>query len=134
MRSLLFRRETSRRIRQVAQEVADTYQERRYPWLNAYAPHIPWGTRDAVEALADSVADDDPMPYRAAVIQYVDAMLDAGMPPIAVLAAADLFHGSLLALLTPDQRALLDPLLEMARDIRADLVYRRVFESELSGA
>ncbi|MGH2448753.1 MAG: hypothetical protein ACRDFS_09170 [Chloroflexota bacterium] len=130
MRSQLFRRETARRLRAVVEDVCLRYRGHRYPWLSAYQEVDEIALRRAVLALAEALEFGDPAPYEAVVQAMVTRMLEEGVPPIAILAIADLFHGTVACELTADQRELLRPMVEAERAQRQDILYQRVFEEK----
>src|SRR5581483_7116559 len=68
MSSRLFRQETGRRLRAVAEQAASAYVERRSLWLDAYRQPAPEAARAAAEMLATSVARGEVAWYRESVM------------------------------------------------------------------
>lgn len=122
MYSQMFRRETARRLLTVIDQVIDTYCDGRYPWLNAFTRPSPPAIKLALEVLAASVAGGDPDQYNTYAVQQTEEYLDAGMPPIAVIAAADLLYDIVLGFLTPDQRELVTLVMDAERRQRQQAV------------
>ncbi|MDQ2741092.1 MAG: hypothetical protein M3Z66_02150 [Chloroflexota bacterium] len=113
--SHLFRRETARRLRATACDVTNSYQSHRAVWLNAYSRPDREAILAALEMLAQSVAVGKGVWYYHYAQHEIDEYLAGGMPPIALLAAADLLFETILRSLTPDQQELVDPILAEVR-------------------
>jgi hypothetical protein len=134
MYSHLFRQETARRLRAVSERVIDLYLDNRYPWLNAYSVPSRDQLRFTLETLAEAVAAGDFEGYGSFTEAYIEALIERGIPPVAVLAAADLFYSTVLRFLTPDQRELVEEILEHDRARRQSMLYERVIRPLERGA
>lgn len=134
MHSQLFRRETSRRLRSVKDQVIEAYLESRPRWLNAYShPHHD-GLRTTLDMLAEAISRGDVSWYREYTASYLGDLVQSGIPPIVVLATGDLLHEIILGFLTPDQRDLVRGIFHEERTLRQSIVYDRVFPLQARGA
>lgn len=115
MYSQMFRRETARRLLAITDQVIDAYRARRSPWLNAHLRLSGEAIKMALEMIVASVADEDSTLYHRYAVQQTLGYLELGMPPIAVLAAADLLYEIVLGFLSADQRELVVPILDAQR-------------------
>lgn len=124
--SQLFRRETARHLRSIADEVIALYIGQHPSWLGTYM--VP--TRDellfALETLAEAIEKGDVAVYRRLADAYAEDLLGSGMPPVAVLAAAELLYGTILRCLTPDQRDLAQDYIAAEQGRLQELMYERV--------
>jgi transcriptional regulator of nitric oxide reductase len=127
--SLLFRRETSRRLRKSSGAIIDAYLQRRFPWLDAYTRPSRATLATSLEMLAEAVARDDVMWYREYLAELLQGLISQGLPPIAVLAAEDLLYEIVPTFLTPDQRELVSRVLDAERRQRQSIVYDTVIGS-----
>lgn len=123
MYSQMFRRETARHLLAITDQVIEVYDSRRSPWLNAHLRPSEHAIRMALEMIVASVAGGDSTIYDHYAAQQTVEYLDLGMPPIAVLAAADLLYGIILGFLTPDQRELVIPVLDAERVSHQQVVH-----------
>lgn len=128
MYSLLFRRETSRRLRAVQEQVITLYLESRFPWLDAYSRPSREGLRKALQMMAEAVDRDDVTWYREYADEELQKFIAADVPPIAMLAAGDLLHEVVLRFLTPDQQLLVREIFAAERRQRQSIAYERVME------
>jgi hypothetical protein len=132
--SRLFRRETSRRLREAAGPIFHDYVQKRYPWLDGYGQVSHAGVEETVHVIAEGVARDDVTWYRGYAEHQVRSRMEQGMPPVALLAAGDVLHSTILWHLTPDQRELVLPLLEAERCQMQAIVYEVMAEGDAKGA
>lgn len=122
MYSQMFRRETSRHVLAIADQVVQAYQSRRSPWLNAHLRPSEPAIRESLEMIAASVAGGESAIYDRHAAKQTVEYLELGMPPIAVLAASDLLYAIILGFLTIDQRDLIAPILHAERLERQQVV------------
>lgn len=134
MYSRLFRRETGRRLRAIADQVVDAYLARRFTWLNAYSHPNRDGIRDYVLVLAEAVARDDRQLYFDYTVSEIRGLMDSGTAPVALLAAGDLLQDTILELLTPDQREYLRDLFFTEREQRQTLMHEWIRPADERGA
>jgi len=122
----LFRRETARRLTAKLDETVERYEAKRPSWLNAFRGPDPEAVRQGIIILAQAIATGDIASYRGWVSTEVEALIEGGVPPIAILAASELLYATVLAFLTPDQRRLVEDLLDASRAERQAVIYDRV--------
>jgi hypothetical protein len=122
MYSLLFRRETGRRLLALSQQVVENYLDRRFSWIDAYSRPEPDGLRDYVAVLADAVTREAPEQFFEYSAQHLESYLESGIAPIALLATGDLLQDTILELVTPDQREALWDLFAAERQHRQSIV------------
>lgn len=134
MQSRLFRRETGRTLRNRCGEIIDVYIESRYSWLDAFGCLSREGMRETIEVLADGVERGDRGAYRDFTSAYLEDLIGSGMPPVAVLAAGDLFEQAVLRIVTGDQQDLLLEMFDVERAHRQSVVYDRCIALEARGA
>jgi hypothetical protein len=134
MYSRLFRRETGRRLRAVADQVVEDYVARRFTWLNAYSRPSPDGLREYVLVLAEAIARDDLSLYFDYTVSQIGELLEAGTAPVALLAAGDLLQETILQLLTRDQRDYVSDVFSTERQNRQSVLYDQILPADERGA
>lgn len=134
MHSRLFRRETARHLRACSHRITEAYLDGRFTWIDAFSRPSRAGLLETVSRLADAVEADDAALYSDYTATYLEDLIAAGIPPIATLAAGDLFHEALRSFLTVDQRELIDGILDADQRARQAVVYERVMRDEARGA
>lgn len=132
--SRLFRRELGRHLRGCRRQVIDTYLAGRYSWMNAFSRASREDLSATLDVLVEAIERDDATRYVQYANAYVDDMIDAGVAPIAILAAGDLFERAVTGFLTPDQRALVHGIFALSATRRQAVLYDRVIDLEAQGA
>lgn len=122
MYSQMFRRETARHLLAVAGQVTEAYNDRRALWLDAGLRPNEHAIKMAIEMIVAAIAGDESARHDHYRAQQTIEYLERGIPPIAVLAAADLLYETILSFLTPDQRELVGPILDADRVTRQQVV------------
>lgn len=124
--SSLFRQETARRLAVVADEVVQTYLDRRFVWLNSLPPPTHAVMRLTLDTLTRAVEFDRADLYVNFARERVRDLLAQGVPPIAVLSMMDLLCGVVNSALTPDQQRIVSSIFDQARLQSQMLAYARV--------
>lgn len=134
MYSRLFRRETGRRLRAVADLIVDAYLDQRFTWLNAYSRPNPDGLLEYVCIVAEAIENDNASLYFDYSLSQLAALLDSGTAPVALLAAGDLLQDTILGVLTADQREALRDLFSAERQLRQTVLHERILPVDERGA
>ena|SRR5947209_1587760 len=134
MQSTLFLRETGRRLRSTCGAMEAEYLHRRYRWMSAFRDPEEGVFETLTTNLADAVERNDPDQYAEYAATSVETMLEEGMAPIVLLAAADLFERAVLSCLTPDQQDVVLRFFAAAGDRRQLVTSNWFYRMEAAGA
>lgn len=134
MNSRLFRRETSRRLRSSATDIIAAYSGRRFSWLDTFDALRQHSIAETIEVLAEAVEQDHPALLADHAAARTEMWVSLRVPPIAIAVMGDALFDSILQVLTPDQEAIVAPMLDAARQQRQALIHALVIGNERRGA
>lgn len=107
---------------------------RRYRWMSAFRDPDCTALEGLIFVLADSVERGDMEGYAVFSTAEEQTLLDSGLAPILVLAAAEVFERAVARFVTSDQRNLLERFFQAARVSRQIILSDWIDRVEAAGA